>query len=357
MKLHRLLPAVLLSCALPGFGADAPAPAAATMKAIVYHDYGPPEVLKLEDLPKPVPADEQILVRVRAASINPLDWHYMQGTPLIMRLDAGLRHPKEPRLGVDFAGTVEAVGKNVRRFKPGDEVFGGRNGAFAQYVVVREERAVTAKPANVGFEEAASVPVAGITALQALRDQGKVQAGQKVLINGASGGVGTFAVQIAKALGAQVTGVCSGKNAEMVKALGADKVIDYTREDFTAGAEHYDVIIDNVGNNHSLSELRGVLTPKGRLVIIGGGGANEGRWVATLDRALYAWAYSKFVDQHMGTFFADLNQKDLAELAGLMQAGKVKAVIDRRYPLAELPAAIGYLEQGHARGKVVIDVE
>src|SRR5213078_3792010 len=242
------------------------------MRAIVYCDYGLAN-LKLEDVEKPVPNDDQVLVKVHAASVNPLDWHFIEGTPKIMRaMGVGLRKPKDTRLGVDFAGTVEAVGKNVTQFKAGDEVFGGRDGAFAEYVCPRADRAVTLKPANITFEQAASVNIAGITALQAVRDKGKVQPGQKVLINGASGGVGTFAVQIAKSFGAEVTGVCSTRNLEMVRSLGADHVIDYTKEDFTKSAERYDVILDNVPY-HSLSECRRVLTPEGKYVMIGGGGA------------------------------------------------------------------------------------
>src|ERR1700720_2214359 len=233
------------------------------MKAIVYCDYGLTN-LKLEDIEKPTPNDDQILVKVRAASVNPYDWHFIEGTPKIMRLmGVGLRKPKDIQLGVDFAGTVEAVGKNVTQFKPGDDVFGGRGGAFAEYVCRRAEGAVALKPANLTFEQAASVNIAGITALQGLRDKGKVQAGQKVLINGASGGVGTFAVQIAKSFGADVTGVCSTRNVDLVRSLGADRVIDYTKEDFTKSADRYDVMLDNVGNR-SLSECRGVLNPKGK---------------------------------------------------------------------------------------------
>jgi len=272
-------------------------------------------------------------------------------------MGVGLRKPKDTRLGVDFAGTVEAVGKNVTKFKPGDEVFGGRTGAFAEYVCVREARAVATKPASVTFEQAASVPIAGITALQGLRDKGKVQPGQKVLINGASGGVGTFAVQIAKSMGADVTGVCSTKNLDMVRSLGADHVIDYTKEDFTKGDQHYDVILDNVAN-HSLSECRRVLNPDGKYVLIGGGGVNEGRWLGPgLTHALNAMFLSKFVSQKMGMMLAELNQKDLTALADLMQSGKVTPVIDRTYTLSELPQAIEYLEQGHARGKVVVKVD
>src|SRR5256885_2662033 len=244
------------------------------MKAIVYCDYGLAN-LKLEEVEKPVPNDDQILVRVRAASVNPYDWHFIEGTPKIMRaMGVGLRKPQDTRVGVDFAGTVEAVGKNVTQFKPGDEVFGGRGGAFAEYVCPRAPRAVALKPANVSFEEAAAVNIAGLTALQAVRDKGKIQPGQKVLINGASGGVGTFAVQIAKIFGADVTGVCSTKNVDLVKSLGADRVIDYTKDDYAKSDQKYDVILDNV-TNHSLSENRKMLTPNGKYVMIGGGSASQ----------------------------------------------------------------------------------
>ncbi len=326
------------------------------MKAIINCDYGLAH-LKLENIEKPVPNDDQVLVKVRAASVNPYDWHFIEGTPKIIRLmGVGLRKPKDTRVGVDFAGTVEAVGKNVTNFKPGDEVFGGRGGAFAEYVCPRATRAVALKPSNVTFEQAASVNIAGITALQALRDKGKVQPGQKVLINGASGGVGTFAVQIAKSFGADVTGVCSTRNVDLVKSLGADHVIDYTKEDFTKSAERYDVMLDNVGNR-SLSECRQVLTPNGKYVLIGGGGANEQGFLGGLGKALWAMLFSKFVNQQMGMMMADANQKDLSVLADMMQAGTIKPVIDRTYKLDQLPEAIRYLEEGHARGKVIIAVE
>jgi len=326
------------------------------MKAIVYCDYGLAN-LKLADIAKPTPTDDQILVKVHAASVNPLDWHFIEGTPKIMRaLGVGLRKPKDTRLGVDFAGTVEAVGKNVTQFKPGDEVFGGRDGAFAEYVCPRADRAVTLKPANITFEQAASVNIAGITALQAVRDKGKVQPGQKVLINGASGGVGTFAVQIAKSFGADVTGVCSTRNLEMVRSLGADHVIDYTKEDFAKGDQRYDVILDNVPN-HSLSECRAVLTPEGKYVMIGGGGPNDNRWIGPFGRLIQALVISPFVNQKMGMMMAELKKSDLTILGDMMQSGKVKPVIDRTYKLSELPEAIRYLEGGHARGKVVITVE
>ena len=326
------------------------------MKAIVYSDYGLSN-LKLENIEKPVPNDDQILVKVRAASINPYDWHFVEGTPYIMRMmGVGLRKPKDIQLGVDFAGTVEAVGKNVTQFKPGDEVFGGRGGAFAEYVCRRAEGAVALKPANLTFEQAASVNIAGITALQALRDKGKVQPGQKVLINGASGGVGTFAVQIAKTFGADVTGVCSTRNVDLVRSLGADHVIDYTKEDFAKGTERYDVILDNVPN-HSLSECRRILTPNGKYVMIGGGGPNDSRWVGPFGRVIKTMVLSPFTSQKMGMMMADANGKDLTILADMMQSGKLKPVIDRTYKLNEVPAAIAYVEEGHARGKVVITVE
>src|SRR6184192_3861328 len=326
------------------------------MKAIVYSDYCLSN-LKLENIEKPVPNDDQILVKVRAASINPYDWHFVEGTPKIMRLmGVGLRKPKDTRLGVDFAGTVEAVGKNVTQFKPGDDVFGGKGGAFAEYVCRRAQGAVALKPANITFEQAASVNIAGITALQAIRDKGKVQTGQKVLINGASGGVGTFAVQLAKSFGAGVTGVCSGRNIEMVRSLGADHVIDYTKEDFAKGDQRYDVILDNVPN-HSLSECRRILNPEGKYVMIGGGGPNDNRWIGPFGRLIQTMLLSPFVSQKMGMMMAQLTKSDLAVLGDMMQSGKVKPVIDRTYKLSELPEAIRYLEEGHARGKVVITVE
>ena len=326
------------------------------MKAIIYCDYGLPN-LKLEEVEKPVPNEDQILVKVRAASVNPYDWHFVEGTPKIMRLmGVGLRKPKDTRLGVDFAGTVEAVGKNVTQFKPGDDVFGGKGGAFAEYVCRRAEGAVALKPANITFEQAASVNIAGITALQGLRDKGKVQPGQKILINGASGGVGTFAVQIAKSFGADVTGVCSTRNVDLVRSLGADRVIDYTKEDFTKSADRYDVILDNVAN-HSLSECRRVLNPKGKYVMVGGGGASEQGFIGLLARPLKAMVLSPFISQQMGMMMADTNQKDLTVLAEMMETGKLKPVIDRTYKLDQVPDAIRYLEEGHARGKVIIAVE
>jgi NADPH:quinone reductase-like Zn-dependent oxidoreductase len=326
------------------------------MKAITYCDYGIAN-LKLEEIEKPTPNDDQILVKVRAASVNPYDWHFIEGTPKIMRMmGVGLRKPKDTRLGVDFAGTVEAVGKNVSQFKPGDDVFGGKGGAFAEYVCRRAEGAVALKPANITFEQAASVNIAGITALQALRDKGKVEPGQKVLINGASGGVGTFAVQIAKSLGADVTGVCSTRNVDLVRSLGADRVIDYTKEDFAKGTERYDVILDNVPN-HSLSECRQILNPNGKYVMIGGGGPNDNRWIGPFGRVIHTLILSPFINQKMGMMMADANQNDLTILGDMMQSGKLKPVIDRTYKLDQVPDAIRYLEEGHARGKVVINVD
>jgi NADPH:quinone reductase-like Zn-dependent oxidoreductase len=329
-----------------------------TMKAIVYCDYGPPDVLKLMDIPKPVPNDNQVLVKVRAASVNPYDWHFIRGTPYIMRLGVGLRKPKVTRIGVDFAGTIEAVGKNpaaAGQFKPGDEVFGGKTGAFAEYVCV-SEKGVALKPANITFEQAGSVAIAGLTALQAVRDKAKAQRGQKILINGASGGVGTFAVQIAKSFGADVTGVCSTRNVDLVRSIGADHVIDYTKEDFTKSQQRYDVIIDNVGNQPLLS-LRRALTPKGKYVMIGGGGLSDQGVIGPMFRPIRAILLSPFVSQEMGMMLTDPTQNDYKMVADLMQAGKVTPVIDRRYKLSEVPEAIAYLEQGHARGKVVITLE
>jgi NADPH:quinone reductase-like Zn-dependent oxidoreductase len=349
---------VSLALAMSHDSACGPAPAlpanAQTMQAIVSRCYGPPDVLRLEAIAKPVPKVDELLIRVHAASVNPLDWHYMRGKPYLVRLEAGMGAPDVPRLGVDFAGTVEAVGSGVTHFKPGDEVFGGRTGAFAEYVTIRESRNVVLKPANISFEQAASVPIAAITALQALRDKGHVQPGQKVLINGASGGVGTFAVQIAKAFGAEVTGVCSTKNLSLVQSLGADHVVDYTRDDFTRGSQHYDLIIDTVGT-HSLLEYRHVLNPKGALVMVGS--AALGDWIGFLITPVDAIILSHLVSQKFIPFLAELNPQDLSILGELMQSGKMTPFIDRRYSLKELPAAMRYVEAGHARGKVAITVE
>ncbi len=325
------------------------------MKAITDCEYGGPDVLKVEDVEKPVPNDNQLLVKVRAASVNPLDLTITG--PLALRPISGLRKPKETRVGVDYSGTVEAVGKNVTNFKPGDEVFGGKTGSFAEYICVLAERAVVAKPSNVTFEQAAAVPVAAITALQGLRDKGHIQAGQKILVNGASGGVGTFAVQIAKAFGAEVTGVCSTRNVDLVRSIGADHVIDYTKDDFTNGTERYDLIFDLVCN-HSFADRRRVLTPHGICVMagIGGAGWHDGI-LGKIVGELYAIARSRFIEQKFVAYIASFNQKDMMTLADLMQSEKIKPVIDRTYKLSEVSKALWYLQEGHARGKVVLSVE
>ena len=336
--------------------AQTPSPnVASRMKAYVYRDFGSPDVLRLEEVDKPVPNDNQLLIRVRAVSVNPLDWHYMEGTPYLGRLfEFGILKPANPRLGVDYAGTVEAVGKDVTQFKPGDEVYGNRFGAFAEYICATD-KALALKPTNLTFEQAASIPVAGVTALQGLRDKGKLQAGQKVLINGASGGVGTFAVQLAKTMGAEVTGVCSGRNVELVRSLGADHVVDYTKEDFTKSAQRYDLIIDNVGNR-SVLEYTSVLNPQGKLVMIGGGGPEDQGFIGPLINPLKMVALKRFVSQEVGSMLAQMNQKDLTFLADLIQTGKVTPVIDKTYPFSQLPEAMRYLETGRARGKVVVTV-
>ncbi len=325
------------------------------MKAITHCEYGGPEVLKVEEVEKPVPNDNQVLLKVRANSVNPLDLT-IRG-PLLLRPLFGLRKPKDTRLGVDYSGTVEAVGKNVTNFKPGDEVFGGKNGAIAEYVCVLADRAVVLKPANMTFEQAAAVPVAAITALQGLRDKGKIQAGQKVLINGASGGVGTFAVQIAKSFGTEVTGVCSTRNVDLVRSVGADHVIDYTKEDFTKTDQRYDLIFDLVGN-HSFSERRRILNPNGVCVMAGLGGAGwHESFAARLLGELNGYLRSRFVSQKFIAYIAQFNKADMAVLADLMQTGKITPVIDRTFGFSETADALRYLETGHARGKVVINLE
>jgi len=326
---------------------------ATQIKAIVYTCYGAADVLRLANIEKPTATGNRILVRVRAAAINPLDWHYMRGSPYLMRFVSGFGKPDEPRLGTDFAGTVEAVGASVERFKPGDEVFGAGTGAFADYLLIEEDRAVALKPVNLTFEQAAALPVAAITALQALRDKGEIETGQKVLVNGASGGVGTFAVQIAKSLGADVTGVCSTRNVEMVRALGADHVIDYTRDDFTTNGKRYDLVIDNVGN-HSLLKYRDVLEPDGIFVVVGGPGGN---WIGPLINSLVAVLLSPLVEQSFRDLLAVLDQDDLMALRALAESGTVVPVIDRRYGLTEVADAIRYSETGRARGKIVVNMD
>jgi NADPH:quinone reductase-like Zn-dependent oxidoreductase len=322
------------------------------MKAILYHRYGPPEVLRCEDIEKPTAGDGEVLIKVRAASVNPMDWHFVRGTPYPFRLMTGLRKPKVSRLGVDVAGEVEAVGRNVTQLAPGDEVFGACRGAFAEYACAPES-ALIRKPATVTFEQAAAIPVAALTALQGLRDTGKLQPGQKVLINGAGGGVGTFAVQIARSMGAEVTGVCSTRNVDLVRSLGADRAMDYTQEDFTRNEQRYDVVLDCVGN-HPLAACRRVLTPKGKYVAVGG---QSGRWFRPLDRLIAMLVISPFVGQSLVLAQAKRSQEDLTRIGDLVAAGKVIPVIDNRRGLAEVPEAIRYLEGGHARGKVVITVE
>lgn len=326
----------------------------ARMKAVVLPCYGSADVLRIEDVAKPEVANDALLVKVHAAAVNPLDYHFMTGKPYVVRLANGFGAPDLQRLGVDFSGTVEVVGSDVTRFKPGDSVFGGASGALAEYITVREAGSVTHKPANLTFEEASGIPVAAITALQALRDKGDVQPGQKILINGASGGVGTFAVQIAKSFGAEVTGVCSTRNVDMVRSLGADHVIDYTRENFTEGTERYDLILDNVGN-HTLLDVERALKPGGRVVNVGG--PKDNRWIGPLGRSLRAVLLNPFVDGEFVGLLADLNRADLDVLGELARDGILTTVVDRRYPLHEAVEAIRYLEQGRARGKVVVSFE
>jgi NADPH:quinone reductase-like Zn-dependent oxidoreductase len=327
-----------------------------SMKAVLQRCYGSAAVAKLENTARPVAADHRIVVKVHAASVNPLDWHYLHGTPYLLRMQAGLGAPTDPRMGVDFAGTVESVGAGVSAVRPGDQIFGGADGALAEYVSVSDTGPWTLKPANVSAEQAAAVPIAGLTALQALRDHGQIRRGQKVLINGASGGIGTFAVQIAKALGAEVTAVCSTRNLAMVRALGADHVIDYTHEDFTQGPQRYDLILDTVANR-SLSDMRRVMTSAGVAVIVGGGGPDGGHWIGPLITPIKTLLYSRLVSQRFIFFVAKLDSADLTTLGQFIQSGQVTPVIDRRYLLADAAAAIRYLEAGHARGKVVLDVD
>ena len=320
------------------------------MKAIVYDNYGSPDVLKYEEIEKPTAGDDEVLIKVRAASVNPLDWRLMRGKPLFVRLMiGGLRKPKITRPGRDVAGQVEAVGRNVTQFKPGDEVFGACRGAFAEYVCAIEDR-LALKPANISFEEAAAVPVAALSALQCLRDKGQIQLGQKVLVDGASGGVGTFAVQIAKSFGAEVTAVCSTRNVDTARSIGADQVIDYTREHFITNGQRYDLIIA-ANAHHSIFDYRRALGQDGIYVMVGGG------WAQILQAMLLGPLLSLIGSKKMCFFMAKLDKTDLVLLKDFLAAGKIVPIIDRRYPLSDVAEALRYLEEGHARGKVVITFE
>ena len=322
------------------------------MKAIIYRNYGSPDVLRCEEIEKPSPGDKEVLIKVSAAALNPYDWHFMRGLPYLIRMMSGLRKPKIMRLGFDVAGQVESVGQSVTQFKPGDEIFGScsgaYSGAFAEYACTPESALVT-KPNNVTFEQAAAAPMAAFTALQGLR-KGQIRTGQKVLVNGAAGGVGSFAVQIARSFGAEVTAVCSTRNVDMVRSIGADRVIDYTKQDFTKSEQLYDLILDCVGN-HALLACRRAMTPEGMLVTAGG---KSGRWKMGLTRGLRALVLSRLGSRKLVGIFAKANQEDLHIIRALMETGKVKPVIDRHYPLSETAEAIRYLEEGHARGKILI---
>lgn len=318
------------------------------MRAVVRNKYGSPDVLEFQEIAKPDLTDDVVLVRVRTASINPLDWYTMTGTPYVGRVQSGLRKPKSNRLGVDFAGTVEAVGKKVTDFRPGDEVFGGKNGALAEYVCVRD--GIAAKPANLTFEQAAAVPVAALTALQGLRDKGQIQPGQKVLINGASGGVGTFAVQIAKSFGAEVTAVCSTRNVELVRSLGADHVIDYTKEDFTLSNRRYDLMLD-VAGSRSWSAIRRILNPQATVVVVGAKGNNL---LGPLSHIVKLRLAALLSSQKAMFFMANFNTADMRVLRELLESGKITPVIDKCYKLNEIADALGYLGEGHAQGKIVV---
>jgi NADPH:quinone reductase-like Zn-dependent oxidoreductase len=323
------------------------------MKAIVQDKYGSADVLELRDVEKPQPGDDELLIRVHAAGVDPGVWHLMTGLPYLVRvMGFGLRKPKIRIRGMDVAGTVEEAGRNIIRLKKGEQVYGTCDGSFAEYACAKAER-LAPKPANLSFEQAAAVPISGMTALNGLRDAGKLQSGQKVLIIGAAGGVGTYAVQLAKALGAAATGVCSTSKVELVQALGAEEVIDYTQEDFTDGTRQFDLILDTAGRR-PLSQLRRALRPQGTLVIVGGEGGD--RWLGGFQRQIFAPVRSLFTDQKMHGLISKERQQDLLTLRDLIEAGKLTPVIGRTYPLREAPQAIRYLEQGHAQGKVVLTV-
>ena len=324
-----------------------------TMKAVVSRCYGGPEALEYLDVEKPKPGPKDVVVKVKAAAVNPLDYHYMRGLPYLMRLSTGIGKPSDQRMGVDFAGVVTEVGDDATKFAVGDAVFGGRSGAFAEYLLIPENRAIAAKPDSVSFEDAAAVGIAAVTALQALRDDGRLTAGEKVLINGASGGVGTYAVQIAKALGAEVHGVCSTRNVEMVRALGADHVVDYKNENYTESGNEYDLIVDMV-SNHSLSANRRVLQSDGRLVLVGGA---KGNWIAPMIGPIKAMLVSPFVSQEITIILAKLVAEDLTNVADLMSDGAVTPAIDRVFALEDVADAIRYSETGRARGKILIRID
>ncbi len=326
-----------------------------SMRAITHRCYGPPgQVLALDRIAKPKPAAGEVLIKIRAASVNPYEWHVVTGKPYFMRMGTGIGAPDHVRVGYDMSGIVEAVGENVTRFKVGDEVFGGAGGALAEYALAGENGDLVAKPLGLSFEDSAALLIAGGTALQAVRDYGHVTAGQKVLINGASGGVGTYAIQLAKVFGAEVTAVCSTRNVELIRSLGADHVIDYTREDFTAEAQQYDLIIDNVGNQDFL-DLRRVVKPTGTIVTVSGPKTNN--FLGPISRIIKMKMIAPFIDQKLVFFVANIGKPELELFAKLMQEGKLKTVIDRRYPLEQAGAALDYIGGGHARGKVIVTMD
>ncbi len=327
-------------------------PEGATMMAVRQLCYGPPASLVYSQVPIPSPGAGEMLIEVHAAGVNPLDWHTMRGSPYFMRLSSGLSTPTDPRFGVDFSGVVTAIGPGVTRFEPGDRVFGGAAGAFAQYVLVSENQAVSHLPDEISHPQAAAVAIAGLTALQSLRDKGKLQPGQKVLINGASGGVGSFAVQIARHMGGEVYGVSSTRNVERVMAMGATRVFDYTRESYIDSGMEFDLIVDLVGNHTPLANTS-VLTPNGRLIMVGGG---KGDWIGPAIGPLQALLTDPFVDQELIMLLAQLNSEDLDTLAGMIRTGAVVPVLDGRYPMAEYAEAIAYSETGRARGKIILDI-
>ncbi len=324
------------------------------MKAALRDRFGPPDAaVELREIDKPEPADDEVLVRVHATSVNIADWYDVVGRPYVGRTQMGLRKPKTNRLGVDYAGTVDAVGKNVTQFRPGDEVFGGRNGAYAEYVCAREERAIVPKPPSVTFEEAAAAPVAALTALQGLRDKGNLEPGQKVLINGASGGVGTYAVQIAKALGGDVTAVCSTGNVEIARSLGADHVIDYTQEDFTRSGRRYDLMLD-VAGSRSWSACKRILNPKATVVLVGG--PKKNRLLGPIGHLVTFRLAAIGSGRKLVFFIAKFNKADMEVLRGFLESGKMRSVVDRRYELSEIADALEYIGEGHAKGKIVLTV-